>query len=71
MRDGDIDDILKQAADAQPGVDPALLERVSRSIGAAGALLPPVRVLPPPRVLAAGLIAVCVAAVICTRRRRH
>jgi hypothetical protein len=56
MRDGEIDDILKQAAAAQPDVDPALLDHLSQSIGSS---LRPVRPLAPSWMLAGGLILVC------------
>ena len=58
MRDDEIDEVLRQAAGASPNVDPALLDRVSRSIGAS---LRPVRPLPAPPVLIGALVAVCVA----------
>lgn len=61
MNDGEIDDILQRAAKAQPEVDPALLERVSRLVGAAGASLAPVRPLPPAWLLAAASIALSAA----------
>src|SRR5258707_592346 len=57
MRDGDIDDVLKHAAGPSPDVDPALLDRVSRSIGSS---LRPVRPLPPTWVLVSALVAICV-----------
>ncbi len=53
MRDRDIDDILKRAADATQDVDPALLNRVSNSIGAS---IYPVRTLWPAWILAACLV---------------
>jgi hypothetical protein len=53
VKDRDIDDILKRAADAAPPVDPALLDRVSRSIGAG---LQPVRPLPPSWIWSGGLV---------------
>ncbi len=53
MRDEDIDDILRQAAEAKQGVDPALLNRISTSIGSG---LRPVRALPPAWILAGGLL---------------
>ena len=56
MRDGEIDEILKQAAQAPHDVDPAVLERVARSIGSS---LRPVRPLPPAWVLAGGLVLIC------------
>jgi hypothetical protein len=52
VRDGDIDDILKKAAEAQPDPDPALLDRIAASIQPNTR---PVRPLPPPWVLACGL----------------
>lgn len=58
MRDREIDDVLKQAAGASPDVDPALLDRVTRSIGAG---LRPVRPLPRSWVFISALMAVCVA----------
>jgi hypothetical protein len=58
MRDGDIDDILNRAAGASPDVDPALLDRISQSMGTS---LRPVRPLPSPAALTAALMAVCVA----------
>lgn len=56
MRDREIDDILKQAAQAPPDVDPALLDRVAKSIGPS---LGPVHPLPPAWVLAGGLVLIC------------
>lgn len=58
MRDRDIDDILRQAAGAGPGVDPALLDRIKGSIGSA---MQPVRPLPPPWILTGYLILICAA----------
>ena len=58
MNDGEMDDILKRSAETAPPVDPALLDRVARSIGGSFA---PVRPLPAPGVLAAASIAICVA----------
>ena len=54
MRDDEMDDLLKRAGDSG-GVDPALLDRVTHSIGAS---LRPVRPLPHPAVLAILVIAV-------------
>ncbi|HUB82537.1 MAG TPA: NrsF family protein [Bryobacteraceae bacterium] len=48
MRDGEIDDILKKAADARPGPDPALLDRIAGSIQPG---MRPVRPLPSARAL--------------------
>lgn len=56
MRDNEIDDILKRAGQAPHEVDPALLERVT---GTMGSSLAPVRPLPPARMLTAGLLALC------------
>ena len=56
MNDDDIDEALKRAASDAREVDPALLERVSRSIGAS---LQPVRPLPSSGLLAAALAATC------------
>jgi hypothetical protein len=56
MRDRDIDDILKQAAQAKQDIDPALLNRISLSIGSS---LHPVRALPPSWILASGLVLIC------------
>jgi hypothetical protein len=56
MRDEDVDDILKQAAEAKQDVDPALLNRISMSIGSG---LRPVRALPPAWILAGGLFLIC------------
>ncbi|MGA2574386.1 MAG: NrsF family protein [Bryobacteraceae bacterium] len=56
MRDKEIDEILKQAAQAPHNVDPALLDRVANSIGSS---LRPVRPLPPIWVLAGGLTLIC------------
>ena len=58
MRDRDIDDILRQAGGAQPGVDPALLDRIKGSIGAS---MRPVRPLPPAWILTGCLILICAA----------
>jgi hypothetical protein len=58
MKDKEIDDVLKRAAGDPPNLDPALLGRIANSIGAS---LQPVRPLPSSRVLAAALVAVCVA----------
>ena len=58
MRDPEIDDILKRAAQAPHDVDPALLDRVARSIGPP---VRPVRPLPPAWILAGGLFLICAA----------
>jgi hypothetical protein len=61
MRDSDIDDVLKRAAGASSDVDPALLDRISRSLGSS---LKPVRPLPPSWVVVSGLIGACVAVAV-------
>src|SRR5215471_21374891 len=58
MRDGDIDDVVKQAADAAPDVDPALLDRISRSLQSS---LHPVHPLPPSWLLASLLVLISTA----------
>ena len=58
MRDGDIDDVVKQAAGAAPEVDPALLDRISRSLQSS---LHPVRPLPPSWLLAILLVLISTA----------
>ncbi len=58
MRDREIDEILKKAAQAPHDVDPALLDEVARSIGSS---LRPVRPLPPAWVLAGGMVMICAA----------
>lgn len=70
MKDRDIDDILRRAAEGTPGVDPALLGRVSESIG--GSLVP-VRPLPPSGILSGGLIvtAGAVAVVVAAHLRMY
>jgi Negative regulator of sigma F len=58
VKDREIDEILKQAAQAPHDVDPALLDRVASSIGSS---MRPVRPLPPAWVLASGLVLICAA----------
>lgn len=58
MKDREIDDLLEKAARAPHGVNPELLERVAASIRPS---LQPVRPLPSTRILAAGLLLICVA----------
>lgn len=58
MRDDDIDSLLNQASAASPNVDPALLDRISASLGAS---IRPVRPLPPSWLLVAALMAACLA----------
>jgi hypothetical protein len=58
VRDGEIDEILKKAARAPHDMDRALLDRIAVSIGSS---LRPVRPLPPPWVLAGGLVLICAA----------
>jgi len=57
VRDGEIDDILKKAAQAQPDPDPALLDKIAASIQPN---MRPVRPLPPAWVLRFTLMAVCI-----------
>lgn len=61
MRDRDIDDVLRQAAAAKPGVDPALLERIAGSIGSSTR---PVRPLPPSWILTGCLMLICAAVAV-------
>lgn len=56
MTDGEIDAVLKQAAQAPHDVDPALLSRVAASLRPS---LRPVRPLPPVWALVAGLVLIC------------
>ncbi|HEY2017045.1 MAG TPA: NrsF family protein [Bryobacteraceae bacterium] len=58
MRDREIDEILKQAAQAAQGPDPALLDRVAASLGPS---IRPVRPLPPAWLLATVLALACAA----------
>jgi hypothetical protein len=58
VKDREIDEILQQAAQAPPDVDPDLLDRVAKSIGSS---LRPVRPLPPAWILASGLALICAA----------
>jgi len=58
MKDEEIDDFLKKAAQAPGNVDPLVLERVCDSIKPS---LRPVRPLPPVWQLAAGLVLACAA----------
>jgi hypothetical protein len=61
VKDKEIDEILKQAAQAPHNVDPALLDRVAKSIGSS---LRPVRPVPPAWVLAGGLVLICLAVAV-------
>jgi hypothetical protein len=56
MTDDKIDSVLQKAASATPEVEPALLKRIADSINAS---LQPVRPLPPPWMLTAGLTLIC------------
>jgi hypothetical protein len=56
MKERDVDDILKRAADGAPDVDPALLERIANSLGSG---LRPVAVLPSSWILTSGLMLIC------------
>ena len=58
MKDEEIDDILKKAAQAPQDIDPLLLERIGDAIKQS---LRPVRPLPPVWLMAAGLVLVCAA----------
>jgi hypothetical protein len=58
VSDREIDEILKQAAQAPDVVDPALLDRIARSIKPS---LRPVRPLLPAWLLAGGMILICAA----------
>lgn len=58
MKDREIDDILKRAADVPHDIDPAVLTHVTESIESS---LRPVRPLPRTWVLAVSLVVICVA----------
>ena len=58
MKDEEIDDVLKKAAQAPQDLDPLVLERIGDSIKSS---LRPVRPLPPVWLLAVGLVLVCAA----------
>jgi len=58
MNDPEIDDLLKRAAGAQPGVDPALVDRLAQSVASP---IAPVRPLRPAWMLTGGLILLCAA----------
>lgn len=58
MKDREIDDILKRAADVSDDVHPAVLSRVTQSIESS---LRPVRPLPRTWVLAVALVVICAA----------
>ena len=61
MKDKEIDEILKQAAQGPEVVDPMLLARVAKSIEST---MKPVRPLPPTWMLAGGLFLVCTAVAV-------
>jgi hypothetical protein len=61
VNDRDIDDVLNRAAGSSPQVDPALVDRISQSIGGT---LRPVRPLPSLTVLAAAMMSICTAAAL-------
>jgi hypothetical protein len=56
VKDREIDEILKRAAGASHDVDPALLNRIARSMESS---MRPVRPLPPAWVLTSGLVLIC------------
>jgi hypothetical protein len=58
VKDREIDEILTQAAQVPHAVDPAVLDRVARSIERS---FGPVRPLPPAWALAGGLVLICAA----------
>ncbi|MGA7292761.1 MAG: NrsF family protein [Terriglobales bacterium] len=58
MKDEEIDDVLKNAAQAPQELDPLFLERIGDSIKQSAR---PVRPLPPVWLMAAGLVLVCAA----------
>jgi hypothetical protein len=58
VRDEEIDDILKREGATPPDVDATVLDRIRGSIRTS---MQPVRRLPPPIALAAGLVAICAA----------
>jgi hypothetical protein len=58
VRDEEIDDLLKKAAQAPQDLDPRVLERIGDSIKPS---LRPVRPLPPVWLMAVGLVLVCAA----------
>lgn len=58
MKDKEIDDVLKRAAQAPQDLDPLVLKRIADSIKPS---LGPVRPLPPVWLMAAGLVLVCAA----------
>jgi hypothetical protein len=58
VKDEEIDDVLKKAAQAEHDLDPLLLERIGDSIKLS---LRPVRPLPPAWLMAVGLVLVCAA----------
>lgn len=66
MRDGEIDDVLRKAAEAQPGPDPALLDKIAASIQPK---MTPVRPLPPAWVLSSMLFGMCAAIAVAAARR--
>lgn len=66
MRDGEIDDVLRKAAEAQPTPDPALLARIAAAIQPKMA---PVRPLPPAWVLSSALAGICVAIAVAAAAR--
>lgn len=62
MKDEDVDDVIARAARGTSSVDPALLERISQTIGSS---LQPVKPLPSSWLLTTALCTVCVGVAIC------
>jgi hypothetical protein len=58
VKDEEIDDLLKEAAQAREELDPLVLERIGNSIKPS---LRPVRPMPPVWLMAGGLVVVCAA----------
>jgi hypothetical protein len=61
VRDGEIDDILKRAAEGMPEVDPAVVNRASAALRDS---ISPVRPLPPEWLWRGGLFAICAAVAV-------
>ena len=65
MKDQEIDDVLKKAAGASPGLNPRILRTIAGSIESS---LHPVRPLPPPWLMTAALLLVCAAVALAGAR---